>query len=47
MLRGVVATAAPLLVSRIAVLYFYVRDMPRALAFYRDLLGIPLTGDDD
>jgi lactoylglutathione lyase len=47
MLRGVVATAAPLLVSRIAVIYFYVRDMPRALAFYRDLLGIPLIGDDD
>src|SRR2546423_14356098 len=35
------------LVSRINVVYLYVREMERSLAFYRDLLGIPLAGDDD
>lgn len=34
------------LVSRINVVYLYVRDMARSLAFYRDVLGIPLAGDD-
>jgi len=33
-------------VSRISVVYLYVRDMERSLAFYRDLLGIPLAGDE-
>ena len=34
-------------VSNISVVYLYVRDMERSLAFYRDLLGIPLEGDSD
>jgi predicted enzyme related to lactoylglutathione lyase len=34
------------LVSRVNVVYLYVRDVPRAAAFYRDLLGIPLEGDE-
>ena len=33
-------------VSNISVVYLYVRDMERSLAFYRDLLGIPLEGDE-
>ena len=33
-------------VSSISVVYLYVRDMERSLAFYRDLLGIPLEGDE-
>ena len=33
-------------VSGISVVYLYVRDMKRSLAFYRDLLGVPLEGDD-
>ena len=33
------------LVSRINVVYLYVRDLGRSLAFYRDVLGIPLAGD--
>jgi lactoylglutathione lyase len=40
------ATAARPLVSRINVIYLYVRDMERSLGFYRDLLGIPLHGDE-
>lgn len=35
------------LVSRIDVVYLYVRDLERSLAFYRDLLGIALEGDGD
>jgi len=38
------AQARPL-VSRLNVVYLYVRDLERSLAFYRDLLGIPLAGD--
>ncbi len=34
------------LVSRINIVYLYVRDMTRSLAFYRDALGIPLAGDE-
>ena len=34
------------LVSRIAVVYLYVRDVDRSCRFYRDLLGIPLDGDE-
>jgi lactoylglutathione lyase len=34
------------LVSRINVVYLYVRDLERSLAFYRDVLGIPLAGDE-
>jgi lactoylglutathione lyase len=47
MLRGVLATAAPSLVSGVALVSIYVRDMARSLAFYRDLLGLPLVGDED
>lgn len=32
-------------VSRINVVYLYVRDLDRSIAFYRDLLGIPLERD--
>jgi predicted enzyme related to lactoylglutathione lyase len=46
MLRPVRTTAEPL-VSRISVVYLYVSDMARSSAFYRDVLGIPLEGDDD
>jgi len=34
------------LVSRLNVVYLYVREWEQSLAFYRDLLGIPLAGDD-
>ena len=34
------------LVSRISIVYLYVRDLERSRAFYRDLLGIPLEGDE-
>jgi lactoylglutathione lyase len=34
----------PPLVSRINVVYLYVRDLERSIAFYRDVLGIPLEG---
>jgi catechol 2,3-dioxygenase-like lactoylglutathione lyase family enzyme len=37
--------AATRLVARINVVFFYVRDLERSLAFYRDLLGIPLEKD--
>ena len=33
-------------VSGISVVFLYVRDMERSLAFYRDLLGIALEGDE-
>jgi predicted enzyme related to lactoylglutathione lyase len=35
------------LVRRLDVVYLYVSEMGRSVAFYRDLLGIPLEGDDD
>ena len=41
------ATDTTPLVSRVSVVYLYVNDMERSLRFYRDLLGIPLEGDDD
>jgi lactoylglutathione lyase len=44
MLRTGMATAVG--VSKINVVYLYVRDMERSLSFYRDLLGIPLEGDE-
>jgi predicted enzyme related to lactoylglutathione lyase len=34
------------LVARIENVYIYVRDMAVSRAFYRDVLGIPLEGDD-
>jgi predicted enzyme related to lactoylglutathione lyase len=33
-------------IARINVVYLYVRDMERSRAFYRDVLGIPLEGDE-
>jgi glyoxylase I family protein len=32
-------------VARVSVVYLYVRDLDRSLAFYRDLLGIALERD--
>jgi lactoylglutathione lyase len=46
MLRRV-STAAEPLVSRVSVVYLYVSDMERSAAFYRDVLGVPLEGDDN
>jgi lactoylglutathione lyase len=46
MLPRVSATTEPL-VRALNVVYLYVSDMDRSLAFYRDLLGIPLEGDGD
>jgi lactoylglutathione lyase len=46
MLPRVSATTEPL-VRALNVVYLYVSDMERSLAFHRDLLGIPLRGDDD
>ena len=46
MLRSMATPAAPL-VRNVNVVYLYVSDMERSVAFYRDLLGIPLEGDDD
>ena len=40
------STDARPLVSRLNVVFLYVRDMERSLAFYRDLLGVPLEGDE-
>jgi lactoylglutathione lyase len=45
MLRAMATRAAPL-VTRVNVVYLYVTDMERSAAFYRDLLGIPLEGDE-
>ena len=46
MLRSMATPAAPL-VRNVNVVYLYVSDMERSAEFYRDLLGIPLQGDDD
>ncbi len=35
------------MIARINVVFLYVSDMERSLAFYRDVLGIPLEGDGD
>jgi lactoylglutathione lyase len=35
------------LVRRLNVVYLYVSEIERSVGFYRDLLGIPLEGDDD
>jgi catechol 2,3-dioxygenase-like lactoylglutathione lyase family enzyme len=40
-------TAASPLVTRVNVVYLYVSDMEHSAAFYRDLLGVPLEGDED
>jgi len=44
---SLVRTTAEPLVTGISVVYLYVSDMARSAAFYRDVLGIPLEGDDD
>ena len=46
MLRAVGTTTEPL-VRRLNVVYLSVSEMERSLGFYRDLLGIPLEGDED
>jgi predicted enzyme related to lactoylglutathione lyase len=46
MLPPVRTTAEPL-VTGISVVYLYVSDMGRSAAFYRDVLGIPLEGDEE
>jgi len=46
MLRAMGTTTEPL-VRRLNVVYLYVSEMERSVAFYRDLLGIPLEGDGD
>jgi len=33
-------------ISRINVVFLYVSDMRRSAAFYRDVLGLPLEGDE-
>ena len=40
------ATRAAPLVTKVNVVYLYVSDMERSASFYRDLLGIPLEGDE-
>jgi lactoylglutathione lyase len=40
-------TAVEPLVRKLNVVYLYVSDMERSLRFYREVLGIPLMGDDD
>jgi lactoylglutathione lyase len=39
--------AMPPLVSRINVVYLYVRDLDRSVAFYRDVLGLPIEKADE
>ena len=39
-------TATKPLVAGISVVYFYVRDLEAAVAFFRDLLGVPLERAD-
>jgi lactoylglutathione lyase len=46
MLRAM-GTATESLVRGLSVVYLYVSNMEHSLAFYRDLLGIPLEGDAD
>jgi predicted enzyme related to lactoylglutathione lyase len=45
MLRRMNTNTEPL-VRRLNVVYLYVSEMERSAGFYRDLLGIPLEGDD-
>jgi lactoylglutathione lyase len=45
MLRTMATDVTPL-VSRISVVFLYVRDLERSLAFYRDVLGIPLQAEE-
>jgi len=40
------ATRAAPLVTKVNVVYLYVSDMERSASFYRDMLGIPLDGDE-
>jgi lactoylglutathione lyase len=45
MLRHVATELKPV-VRGLSVVYLYVRDFERSLAFYRDVLGIPLESED-
>ncbi len=45
MLRRMATEVTPL-VSRVNVVYLYVRDIERSLAFYREVLGLPLERHD-
>ena len=45
MLPAMAAETSPL-VTGLDNVHIYVRDMGRSAAFYRDVLGIPLEGDD-
>jgi predicted enzyme related to lactoylglutathione lyase len=40
------ATETPPLVTGLDNVHIYVRDMARSQGFYRDVLGIPLEGDE-
>jgi catechol 2,3-dioxygenase-like lactoylglutathione lyase family enzyme len=40
-----VTVASRPITDRINVVYLYVRDLDRSMAFYRDLLGLPLVKD--
>jgi catechol 2,3-dioxygenase-like lactoylglutathione lyase family enzyme len=46
MLRDVATQAGPL-VSGLSHVILLTRDMARSRAFYRDVLGVPLEGDDE
>jgi catechol 2,3-dioxygenase-like lactoylglutathione lyase family enzyme len=46
MLRLMTTDVQPV-VKGLSVVYLYVRDLDRSLAFYRDVLGIPLEGSDE
>jgi catechol 2,3-dioxygenase-like lactoylglutathione lyase family enzyme len=46
MLRSVSTEVEPL-VKGLSVVYLYVRDLDRSLAFYRDVLGIALERSDE
>jgi lactoylglutathione lyase len=46
MLRTMATDVTPF-VSRISVVFLYVRDLERSLAFYRGVLGIPLRAEED
>ncbi|MBD0329392.1 MAG: VOC family protein [Thermoleophilia bacterium] len=35
------------MITGLRVVYLYVKDIERAQAFYRDVLGLELEGDDD
>ena len=38
-------TARPTAPNQLAITFFYYRDLPRAMRFYEDILGLPLAID--